>query len=84
MGKWNLQDRKAQDRILRSQVRAKASGSLRDAKGVTHTSPGQRPGFMSPKTILSAEGATHPSPATHPCGLFASTPTIPFVSTGPD
>jgi len=31
-----------------------------DAKGVAHTSPGQRPGFMAPKTIWSAEGAAHP------------------------
>ncbi|HEX4713671.1 MAG TPA: hypothetical protein VH164_01960, partial [Ktedonobacteraceae bacterium] len=30
-----------------------------DAKGVVHTSPGQRPGLIGQKTFPSAEGATH-------------------------
>ena len=77
-----------QDRILRSPVKAKASASLRDAKGVAHTSPGQRPGFMSPKTILSAESARHraavgPPRSIPPLAVIRlrprRTPLIPYV-----
>jgi hypothetical protein len=33
--------------------------TVADANGVTHTSPGQRPGFMGQKNITSAESAIH-------------------------
>jgi len=49
----------------------------RDAKGVSHTSPGQRPGFIAPNMIASAEGATHPSPARTPISRI---PSIPHAS----
>jgi len=42
---------RAQDRILREQYLTKVERKCKvgDAKGVIHTSPGPRPGFISPK-----------------------------------
>ena len=58
------------------------------ANGLLHTSPGQRPGFISPKTILSAESARHraavgPSRSIPPLAVIRlrprRTPLIPYV-----
>ena len=55
------------------------------AEGLTHISPGQRPGFMAPKISRSAESAFHrglpcaPHPFDPTARRSRTTPLIPYV-----